>query len=392
MRPNTRCVHVPEITRDGYASLTQATDRASTIVFDSADAYRNRKQGGPDGYSYGLNGTPTARALEAQIAALEGTEHCILLPSGLSAITLIMLSQLRAGDRVLIPDSAYPPVRKFCSDFLAGLGIAHSVYHPDARDLETLLTEDVRLIWMESPGSTTMEVQDMRSIAELARGRGVLTGCDNTWATPLLLRPLDLGVDFSMQALTKYAGGHSDLLMGAVCVRDPAFHAKLRATRTTLGIGVSPDDCSLVLRGLATMGVRLAHAGRIGLQIATQLSEFNSVRRVLHPGLSTSEGSGLWARDAAGVSGTFSVELVDLPVEAIDAALDEARIFRIGASWGGTHSLIAPMTLEGRSHTPVPGATYLRLSIGLEDPEDLSEDVGRIFDRLDRALERAGAA
>ncbi|MBX3538521.1 MAG: PLP-dependent transferase [Chelatococcus sp.] len=392
MRKLTRCVHQPAVSHEGFAALVPGVHRASTIVFASAQDYRDRKQRGPDGYSYGLNGTPTARVLEAQIAALEGAAHCTLMPSGMSAISLVMLAVLRQGDRVLIPDSVYPPVRKFCATMLAGLGIAHSIYRPDASDMPGLLGADVRLIWMESPGSTTMEVQDLRAIAALARAHGILTGCDNTWATPLLLRPLELGVDIAMQALTKYAGGHSDILMGSVAVNDPDLYLRLKEARTTLGISVSPDDCSLVLRGLASMGVRVAHAGRVALELAGHLRSFASVRRVLHPAFADCEGSATWAREATGHSATFTVQIEVPSLAVLDAAIEQARIFAIGASWGGAHSLMVPMTMDDtRNWPPVPGATYIRLSIGLEDPRDLRDDLDRVFGHLDAALAKAAA-
>jgi len=392
MRKLSRCVHQPAVSHDGFVSLVSATHRASTIAFKTAQDYRDRKNRGPDGYSYGLNGTPTSRGLEAQLASLEGTSHCILMPSGMSAISLIALSVLGQGDRILIPDTVYPPVKKFCASFLSGMGIAHDIYHADGRDLENLVGPDVRLIWTESPGSTTMEVQDLRAVAAIARRHGILTGCDNTWATPLLLQPLALGIDFSMQALTKYAGGHSDILMGSVSVADSALHARLRETRSTLGIGVSPDDCSLVLRGLSTMGVRIAHAGRVGLALARHLKEYACVLRVLHPAFPECEGHSIWERDASGYTGTFSVEVRTPSPAVLDDAIAQARLFTIGASWGGTHSLIAPMTVDDtRKWPPTPGVTYIRLSIGLEDERDLREDLERIFGRLGETLASAAA-
>ncbi|WP_011581708.1 MULTISPECIES: trans-sulfuration enzyme family protein [Chelativorans] len=392
MRKLSRCVHQPAVLHDGFVSLMPATHRASTIVFETAQDYRDRKRRGPDGYSYGLNGTPTSRTLEAQIAALEGAAHCTLMPSGMSAISLIALSVLKQGDRILIPDTVYPPVKNFCATFLAGIGIAHDIYHADCSDLEDLIGPDVRLIWAESPGSTTMEVQDLRAIATLGRRHGILTGCDNTWATPLLLQPLALGIDFSMQALTKYASGHSDILMGSVAVNDPALNAKLKETRTIMGIGVSPDDCSLVLRGLCTLGVRLAHVGRTGLNLAQHLKAFASVSRVLHSAFPECEGHEIWEREAQGYTGTFSAE-VRVPSPAVlDEAIGLSRFFAIGASWGGTHSLIAPMTVDDTRKWPrVPGATYIRLSIGLEDERDLREDLDRIFGYLDAALVETAA-
>lgn len=390
MRDLSRCVRQPTVSNDGFVSLSTATYRASTIVFATAEEYRQRKMRGPDGYSYGMNGTPTSRTLDEQIAALENARHCILAPSGMSAISLVMLSVLQQGDKVLIPDTVYPPVKKFCAEFLSTVGISHGIYKPDGSNLENLLGSDVRLIWMESPGSTTMEVQDIRAIAARAKELGILVGCDNTWATPLLLKPLDLGVDFSMQALTKYAGGHSDLLMGSVAVNDDLLYAKLKETRTTLGIGVSPDDCSLALRGIATMGVRLNHVGRVALELASYMSCYRSVVRTLHPAFEDCPGHDIWQREAKGCSGTFSVEIATSSVAVLDEAISQAKFFSIGASWGGTHSLMVPMTVDDQRlwHPAQPGTTYVRLSIGLEDENDLREDIHRVFSFLDAAVEQ----
>ncbi|MBI1219379.1 MAG: aminotransferase class I/II-fold pyridoxal phosphate-dependent enzyme [Rhodobacteraceae bacterium] len=384
MHDATKCVKAPEVSEDGYASLTVPTHRASTIVFESAADYATRSQRDLDGYSYGLHGTPTSRVLEAQLTALEGGKHTVLLPSGQSAIAVAMLSVLRPGDTVLIPDSVYPPVTGFCRDFLAPLGIGHDIYRPDASDLEAKITGSVRLIWAESPGSTTMEVQDIPAIAALAKARGILTGIDNTWATPLYLKPLALGVDLSMQALTKYPGGHSDLLMGSVTVADSDLRKGLRDTMRMLGLGVSPDAVALVLRGLQTMSVRLAHSGRIALGLAERIAARGEGLEVLHPARPGSVGHDLWKRDFAGASGVFSVVLPEAAEPKLEAALNGLRVFALGASWGGTRSLIAPMSVAGArvNDHPRNARTILRLSIGLEDPADLTADVDTLFDAL----------
>ena len=376
------CVHHPEVSHEGYESLAVATYRASTIVFPDAEAYRTRKNRGPRGFTYGLNGTPTTRVLEQQIAELERGVGTILAPSGMAAISLIMMSVLRPGDRVAIPDSVYPPVKKFCHDYLTPMGIGFDIYQPDLSDLEEKLYPQTRLIWAESPGSTTMEVQDLKRLAQIGRDRNILTGCDNTWATPLYFKPLDLGIDFSMQALTKYAGGHSDLLMGAVAVNSEALFEKIAATRTLLGIGVSPDDCSLALRGLETMAIRLAHVDRSARQLAEACRQHSSVARILHPAFSSCPGHEIWQRDFLGASGTFSLELNKAVSSQIDVALNKSRLFAIGASWGGTRSLIAPMSVE-RTDPKKERIDYLRVSIGLEDPRELETELQTILATLD---------
>lgn len=389
MRDLSRCVHHPAVPTDGYASLTVPTHRASTIVFPDAQAYADRRHRGPDGYSYGMHGTPTTRTLEAQLSALHGAARTVLLPSGQAAITVIFLAMLLPGDKVLIPDTAYPPVRGFCVNYLAPRGIDHAVYDPMiGAGIADLIDNKTKLVWLESPGSTTMEVQDMRAITAAAHARGVATGCDNTWATPLLLKPLDHGCDFVMEALTKYVGGHSDLLLGSVSVRDLALRQKLKDVMRMIGIGISPDDAALALRGIETMGVRLAHVGRVGLDFARRIQGFPAVARVLHPALPGCPGHAFFARDFAGPSGVFSVVLKPLPEPVLSAALSAMKLFAIGASWGGTRSLVAPMSVTS-DRTAVPWTEQggiLRLSIGLEDPDDLWNDLAGLLRALEPAV------
>lgn len=387
MKDLSRVVHHPSVSHVGFASLTVPTYRASTIVFKSAEEFATRHGRGPDGYTYGLHGTPTTRTLEAQLSALEEGERTVIVPSGLAGITLIMLSVLLPGNKVLIPDTVYPPVRAFCANYLAPRGIRYACYDPlIGANVETLLEPDVKLVWIESPGSTTMEVQDVRAIVQTAHRRGVFVGCDNTWATPLLFKPLVHGADFSMEAITKYVGGHSDLLMGSISVRDISLHKRLKETTRMIGIGVSPDDCSLALRGLETLGVRLAHVGRASTDFAARLQSFSVVDRVLHPALPGCPGHELWKRDFTGASGVFTV----VPKRGIEAHLEESlsslKVFSVGASWGGTHSLIAPMSVKpDRVMNPENwDSVLLRISIGLEDPIDLWEDLRGLFERLAR--------
>jgi cystathionine beta-lyase len=384
MHDLTRVVHHPAVSHDGFASLTVPTHRASTIVFDGPEAYASRTQRGPDGYSYGLHGTPTSRTLEAQLTALEDGVRTALVPSGQAAIAMILLTVLLPGDHVLIPDTAYPPVRGFCENHLGPRGIRHTVYDPMiGAGIDALIEARTRLIWVESPGSTTMEIQDISAIAAAAHARGALVGCDNTWATPLLFKPLRHGVDFSMQALTKYVGGHGDLLMGSVAVAELSLHRHLKDTMRMLGIGVSPDDCALALRGLETMGVRLAHSGAVALDFARRIATLPAVARVLHPALPDSPGHANWRRDFRGASGVFSVVLRPAAPDVVTAALRRLATFAIGASWGGTRSLIVPMPVD-RLVTPWPDPTpVLRISVGLEDPRDLWADLEGVFARLE---------
>ncbi len=394
LRDLSRCVHHPAVSQDGFASLAVPTYRASTIVFPDADAYANRRDRGPDGYSYGMHGTPTTRTLEAQLSALHGAERTVLLPSGQAAITVVLLTLLLPGDHVLIPDTAYPPVRGFCLNYLQPRGVAFSVYDPMVgAGIAGLMTDRTRLVWLESPGSTTMEVQDFRAIADAAHAGGALVGCDNTWATPLLFKPLDHGADFVMEALTKYVGGHSDLLLGSVSVRDLALRQRLKDTMRMIGVGVSPDEVALALRGIETLGVRLAHVGRVGTEFARRLQAFPAALRVLHPALPSCPGHAFWQRDFTGACGVFSVVLPASAEPLLAPALTAMRLFAIGASWGGTRSLVAPMSVKAdRVATPwTEDGTILRISIGLEDPEELWDDLQTLFRALEPGLTNGAA-
>lgn len=385
MKDLSRIVRFPEVSQEGYASLAVPTHRASTIVFDDAAAYSNRKDRGPDGYSYGLHGTPTTRVLEAQLTALEQGERTVIVPSGQAGVTIVFLTVLLPGDKVLIPDTCYPPVRSFCINYLAARGIDHVVYDPMiGADVADLIDARTKLVWIESPGSTTMEFQDVPAIIAAAHAKGVLVGCDNTWATPLLFKPLAHGADFVMEALTKYVGGHSDLLLGSISVRDVALHRALKDTTRMIGIGVSPDECQLALRGLQTMGVRLAHVGRVGTEFARKIVGLPGVDRVLHPALPGCPGRAFWERDFSGASGVFSVVLKPGVEAALEPALTAMKTFTIGASWGGVRSLIVPMDIKpDRVAKPwTEDGVILRISIGLEDEAELWADLEALFGAL----------
>ena len=385
MRDLTLCVKRPQISQDGFASLAIPTYRASTIVFPDAQSYADRKHRGPDGYSYGLHGTPTSRTLEAALTKLEQGVRTVLVPSGQAAITVVMMTVLKPGDTVLIPDTVYPPVTGFCEHFLKPRGINYTIYDPMiGSGISWLIDSTVKLVWTELPGSTTMEVQDIPAIVAAAHEKGALVGCDNTWATPIYFKPLTHDVDFVTEAITKYIGGHSDLLMGSISVRDIALQRRLKDTMRMVGIGTSPDDCALVLRGLETMGVRLAHVGKIALEFAEEIAKRVPSQLVLHPALPHSPGHEFWKRDFSGASGVFSVVVPPHAEEAIPSLLTAATTFSIGASWGGTHSLIAPMTVNGSraANAWVHEGTILRISIGLEDPADLWNDLLPIVEAI----------
>jgi len=387
MQDLTRCVVKPEVSLDGFSSLAVPTYRASTIVFPDAGAYATRAQRGPDGYSYGLQGTPTTRTLEAQINGLHDASGTVLLPSGQAAIAVAMLALLLPGDKVLIPDSCYPPVKEFCERYLGERGIAYAVYAPLAgAAIADAMDGTIKLVWVESPGSTTMEVQDLAAIAEVAHRHGALVGCDNTWATPLLFKPLKHGADLVVEALTKYIGGHSDLLLGSISFGDQAVATAVRQTMRMLGQGVSPDEVALAQRGIQTLGVRLAHSGKIAGEFAQRLSTILPAGHVLHPALPDAPGHAEFLRDFEGASGVFSV-LVPLGTEtSVSTILQDLKFFAIGASWGGTRSLIAPMHIRNSRVFDAYEGLILRVSIGLEAPEDLWDDLEALVAAMQQVI------
>lgn len=357
-------------------------ERASTIVFDDLEAFEKRAERVYDGFSYGLYGTPTSRQLEDHIAQLEGASRAIIVPSGMAALTLATMAVCRGGDRILMPETLYGPARDMILRFLGPLGIAAQSYDPrlDA-GIVGLLDERTRLVWVESPGSATFEVQDVPAIVAAAHKAGVLVAADNTWASHLLFKPLAHGVDISMQALSKHAGGHGDLLMGSLAVRDEALFRRLKDTARFLGYGVSPEDCALCERGLMTMPVRMRHAAATAVEIVTWLSQRPEVVQILHPAMPEHPGHAVWKRDFSGAAAVFSIVLRPELAPPQNEVLRRMRLFKLGASWGGVHSLIAVNDpRKGRTSLDwLPSGPVWRLSIGLEAREDLIGDLEQAF-------------
>lgn len=325
-----------------FDSLSPAVLRASTVVFNNFDDFVKRKQRQPDGYSYGITGTPTARLLESRIAALEGGRHCVITPSGQAALMTAVMGFVRGGDHLLVSAACYGALKTFGQKWLALMGVEVELYRPDiGGDIEALIRPNTRMICLEAPGTVTMEMPDIPAIAAIARQRGVLTMMDNTWASPLGFRPLEHGVDFSVEAATKLFGGHSDLLMGSITMNDRAHYEVLRETQSILGQQVSPDDCFLVLRGLETLRIRLDAQSAATLEIARWLQAQPQVDRLLFPALESDPGHAIWKRDFAGSGCLFSVILKPAPEAAFHGFFNSLRHFAIGASWGGVHSLAA---------------------------------------------------
>lgn len=361
--------------------------RASTILFDTC-ADLEAANSAPDAQLYyGRRGTPTQWALEDALTALEpGAAGTKLFPSGVAAIATALLAVVRTGDHVLITDSAYEPTRLFADQVLKRMGIVTQYFDPTiGADIAELIQPRTSVILLESPGSLTFEIQDVPAITAIARDRGIVTMLDNTWATPLRMQPLALGVDIGIQALTKYVGGHSDLMMGSATATK-ALLPRLKAATYRLGHTVSPDDAALALRGLRTLAVRLDRQEASALAIARWLAAHPAVDQVLHPALPSHPGHALWRRDFTGASGLFSVVLKRGSRHQLGALIDDLQHFGIGFSWGGFESLALPVKLDGcRSVTTLPfTGPIVRLSIGLEDPGDLIADLASGLDRYER--------
>ncbi len=356
--------------------------RGSTILFPTVAAMERARAARE--ITYGRVGTPTSHALETAIANLEGGYRCLLTASGKAACNLTLAALLRSGDHLLMVDSVYGPTRQFCDRTLARFGIETSYYDPRiGGDITALFRPETRLLFLESPGSLTFEVQDVPALAAAARERGILTAIDATWGTPFFFKPLTLGVDIAIQAVTKYIGGHSDLLMGAITATEAVF-PRLRAGIEEFGAPPSPEDCWLALRGLRTLAARLARHQESALLVARWLERRPEVSRVLFPALESHPDHGLWKRDFTGACGLFGVVLDGFPETAARAMADALELFGIGASWGGFESLVlVPDPAPVRTAVPwrAEGA-MLRLHIGLEDPDDLIRDLEAGFARL----------
>jgi cystathionine beta-lyase len=359
--------------------------RASTILYPTVAALEAPRE--VRGVYYGRGGTPTTFALEDAIAALDGAHGAVITGSGKTAIAQALLAFLRAGDHLLMVDSAYAPTRQFCDRVLSRFGVETTYYDPliGAR-IEQVIRPNTRVIFLESPGSLTFEVQDVPAITAVARGRGVLTMLDNTWATPLYFKAFNHGIDVSIQAATKYTGGHSDLMMGIVTCTETLYEP-LRKGMYDLGSYVSPDDCYQALRGLRTLSVRLERHQANALRLATWLRGRPEVARVLYPALPDDPGHALWRRDFLGACGLFGVILRPCSKAAVAAMVEGLELFGMGYSWGGYESLIIPTHPERyrTATTWQPEGPLLRIHAGLEDPDDLIADLAAGFERLNRA-------
>jgi cysteine-S-conjugate beta-lyase len=381
-RPHTQVVTGGRDPTSYHGFVNPPVYHASTVLYPSAEDYvAHRAQ-----YQYGRRGTPTTEALELAVQELEGPQcaHVALLPSGLAAISAALLSVVHAGDHVLVTDSAYGPTRSFCDRILSRLGVSITYYDPlVGAAIGELMRPNTRLVYLESPGSLSFEMQDVAAMTAVAHAKGALALMDNTWASPLHFRPLEHGVDLAIQAGTKYIGGHSDVMLGTVSANSTTA-ASLKDTVRYSGWCVGPDDVYLGLRGLRTLAVRLDRHFQSGLAVARWLEQRPEVLRLLHPALPSHPGHALWKRDFTGACGLFSIVLKPVPQQAVYAFLDALELFGIGASWGGYESLAIPFDCAPvRTATRwAPGGPGVRFHIGLEAVEDLLADLEQGFAAL----------
>jgi cysteine-S-conjugate beta-lyase len=381
----TKLIHTDATVPAGYQSLVTPVFRGSTTVFPNSAAASDSWRQHEIGYTYGLYGTPTTLELAARIAELEGGHRTFIVPGGQSALALINMAFTSAGDHVLIPDSVYSPHRELAQTLLRRFGVEVDFYPPSiGSGIESLVRENTRLVWCESPGSITMEVQDVPAIAEVAHRRGALVAMDNTYASGVFFDAFAHGVDVATQALTKYIGGHSDLLLGSVTVRDAASYERVGSTLQMLGMAVSPDDCSLALRGMQTLAVRLERLERSTLEVAQWLATRPEIERVLHPALPSCPGHELWRRDFTGSTSVFSVVFQREHRRArVHAFIDALELFEVGWSWGGVTSLAVSVN-PPRTATPRQAGALVRFNIGLESPADLIADLEQGLGSLGR--------
>jgi cystathionine beta-lyase len=383
LKPDTQLVVAGRDPSAQHGFVNTPIYRGSTVLYPSAEDFlkRNRR------YTYGTRGTPTIDSLETAWSELSGAAGTVVVPSGLAAITVALLSCLNAGDHLLVTDSVYRPTRNFCDNVLKRFGVTTTYYDPlVGAGIADLMQPNTRAVFTESPGSQSFEIQDVPAIAAAAHKRDAVVLLDNTWATPLFFPPHERGADIAIEAGTKYLGGHSDLLMGLVTANARCWKA-LRDTFDNFAMCTSGEDAFLALRGLRTLSLRLQHHHASALTVARWLAQRPEVMRVMHPALESDPGHALWKRDFKGASGLFSVVLKPVPEAAAHAFINALKLFGIGASWGGFESLLIPFDCRDyRTATPWnPGGPTVRIHIGHEDVGDLIADLEQGFAALARA-------
>lgn len=370
----------------GFGSVSAPIFRTSTVLFENYDTFEQAMEGRYNGITYGRYGTPATQALEAALATLDGAHGAAITGCGMSAISMALSAFLQAGDHVLMVDTVYDPTRNFCNGQLTRCGVETTYYDPlIGADIEELIKENTRVIYMEAPGSLTFEMQDVEAITRVAKQHGIVTIIDNTWATPLFFKPLAHGVDVVVQSATKYIGGHSDLLMGVITFTEKCA-APIRRTMKHYGVGPTPDEAYLAARGLRTLGVRLRHHEQAAMKVAGWLKGQPQVERVMHPAFPDDPNYPLWRHYMDGSSGLFAFKLSANPSrEAVARMVNDMKLFKLGFSWGGFESLIVPFH-PARVRSIIPYGQddiLIRLHIGLEDVGDLINDLEAGLKRLE---------
>lgn len=383
-KPETLLIHPSREVPGGFRSLVTGTERASTVLFDSVAKWKQRSGLDESAYVYGTVGTPTTRDLQNRIAEWEGGYNSVLFPSGLAAVAYAFLPFVVPGDHVLIPSNVYDPVKALANGLLKQMNVAVEYYDPAiGAGISAQIKANTKLVWVETPGSITMELSDLPAIAAAAHAAGALVAIDNTYSAGWYLRAFEKGADISVHALTKYPAGHSDLVMGSITTKDESTWRRVKEMALQMGQCVAPDDVYLVLRGLPTMPMRIKHAERVALDLAQWLKTRPEVKLVLHPALPDCPGHEIWRRDFTGATGVFSFVLQDqYGADAAARFIDALELFGIGASWAGIGSLALTYDLaKSRSNWPHQGA-LIRLNIGLEDEGDLRADLEQGFAAL----------
>jgi len=398
-KPVTDLIHHPYQPPAGFHAPQPGVFKASTVIFANVAAMRARDWKHKNGYTYGLHGTPTTFLLEERIAALEGGTQCILVPSGLAAIANVGMALLKAGDEVLLPDNVYGPSRALADGEFAAWGITHQLYDPlKPQDLQGRIGPKTKLVWVEAPGSVTMEFPDLPALVRICRARGVTCALDNTWGAGLAFQGFDLvpgeglGVDISVQALTKYPSGGGDVLMGSIVTRDEKLHQRIKLTHMRVGWGVGGNDAEAVLRSLPSVALRYRAHDAAARQLAQWLATRPEVAQVLHPALPGSPGHAHWEAlcGAQGLAaGLFSIVFDPrFATKQVDAFCDALALFKLGYSWGGPVSLVVPYDIPSMRSAQL--ATWphkgvlVRFSIGLEDAQDLQADIAQALEALQR--------
>ncbi len=390
MKDDTLMVHTGREPERHHGIVNPPVYHASTVLYPTLDAFARRSEGDRKyrGVRYGASGNPTTFALADAVADLEGGAGSVITATGLAAVTMALTAFVGQGDHILVADSVYGPTRSFCDGVLKRFGVTTTYYDPLIGDqIRGLIQADTRVIFTESPGSQTFEIQDIPAISAAAHERDIAVLMDNTWGTPLYFKPFTHGVDISIQAGTKYIAGHSDLVIGIITARTEELFRRVKDATNAFGEIAGPDDCYQALRGLRTMGTRLQRQQASGLQVAQWLQQRPEVKRVLYPPLPADPGHDLWKRDFTGACSLFGIVLHTTSETAVGQMVDHYDYFKIGASWGGYESLVIP-AYPAQTRTAVPwteSGFLLRYHVGLEDPEDLIDDLERGFERLRQA-------